>query len=101
MWRCCLNPKVIGGLVAVGLLAWILGAGSAALPVLAGLVCPLSMGIMAWQMRRGAGSCGTGASRAGSVGDSADVQLRALREEIAIEKARRQLAETSDRPQAS
>lgn len=101
MWRCCLNPKVIGGLVAVGLVAWIAGAGSSTLPVLAVLVCPLSMGAMAWQMRRGGASCATGANTDSSAAGTVDAELRELREEIAIEKARRQLADTPDRPRAS
>ena len=100
MWRCCLNPKVIGGLVAVGLIAWIAGAGSSAFPLLVVLVCPLSMGVMAWQMRRGGGDCSTAANGASAESGTLDAELRALREEIAIEKARRHLADTADRPQA-
>lgn len=100
--RCCLNPKVIGGLIVVGLAVWLLApaSGLAALPLLAALVCPLSMGAMAWRMRRG-GSCTTqnaadGAAPAGS-GD-VDAQLRALREELAIARARRQLADRGEQP---
>ncbi len=95
--RCCLNPKIIGGLVAVLLALWLFApaSGLAALPLLAALVCPLSMGVMAWRMRRG-GSCANpnaaadGAAPAGS--EDTDAQLRALREEVAIARARQQLA---------
>lgn len=92
--RCCLNPKVIGGLVAVGLVLWLVapGSGTAALPLLITLICPLSMGVMVWQMRRG-GSCPApdagGAPAAAS--DEHEAQAAALREELAIERARQQL----------
>lgn len=102
--RCCLNPKVIGGLIAVGVAVWLIGpaAGTAALPLLVTLVCPLSMGIMAWQMRRG-GSCAVpGAdgsappAASGAVfggGDGAG-------EELAIQRARQRLDERKDQPSA-
>ena len=43
--RCCLNPKVIAGLalIAIGLLVISPHLLSSALPVLIGLICPLSM----------------------------------------------------------
>lgn len=102
--RCCLNPKVIGSLGAVGLAMWLFApaSGLAALPLLAALVCPLSMGAMAWRMRRG-GSCATteagtdGSASAGS--EEVDAQLRALREEVAIARARQQLANRGGQPQ--
>lgn len=91
--RCCLNPKVIAGLVAVGLALWLFApaSGLAALPLLAALVCPLSMAVMAWRMRRG-GSGATPNATAPAGSDDVDAQLRALREEVAIARARRQLA---------
>lgn len=100
--RCCLNPKVIGGLVAVGLVLWLVapGSGIAALPLLITLVCPLSMGVMAWQMRRGGGCAAPQAGgSAGVASEEQDAQVAALREELAIERARQQLARPSGQPQ--
>jgi hypothetical protein len=98
--RCCLNPTVIGSLAVAGLAVWLVAPrmGTAALPLLIALVCPLSMGVMAWRMRRGVG--GEAATTGGSLpiagsGD-ADAQLRALREEIAAMRAHRQLAGRDD-----
>jgi len=56
--RCCLNPKVIAVLAGLGAGLWWLSPGSAAaaLPLLAVLVCPLSMGAMMWVMMRGRGA---------------------------------------------
>ena len=92
--RCCLNPKVIGGLVAVGLVLWLVapGSGTAALPLLITLICPLSMGVMMWQMRRG-GSCPAPDAGGGpaAASDEHEAQVAALREELAIERARQQL----------
>jgi hypothetical protein len=95
--RCCLNPKVIGSLAAAGLLLWLIApaSGAAALPVLLALVCPLSMGAMAWQMRR-RGSCAVGDAQAAS--QDVDAQLRDLREELAIARAQRSLAGRDDQP---
>lgn len=101
--RCCLNPKVIGGLAVVGLAVWFFApsAGATALPLLITLVCPLSMGVMAWGMRRG-GSRPAPKSEGASpqTADPADVdaELQALREELAIARARRQLASNDGRP---
>jgi hypothetical protein len=95
--RCCLNPKVIGALVAVGLMIWLMAptGAAASLPLLITLVCPLSMGVMMWQMRRGATSCG--AANAGGPSSAAPAKveedLRQAREELAIERARHRLAE--------
>ena len=99
--RCCLNPKVIGGLVAVGLVLWLIapGSGTAALPLLITLICPLSMGVMAWQMRRG-GTCaapGAGGTAAATT-EKQDADVAALREELAIERARQQLARPDSQP---
>lgn len=58
MWKCCLNPRVIAslGLIAVGVLVFSPHAFAVALPVLLGLICPLSMIAMAVMMARGARS---------------------------------------------
>ena len=55
--RCCLDPRVVGGLAAVALVTWLAapGGATAALPLLITLVCPLSMGVMMWQMHRRSG----------------------------------------------
>lgn len=95
--RCCLNPKVIGALAVVGLAVWLFApaAGAAALPALIVLVCPLSMVAMAWGMRRGGSRVGPpkgGASLRSTGPIDVDAELRALREELAIARARRQLA---------
>lgn len=100
--RCCLNPKVIGGLVAVAVVLWVMapGGGTAALPLLVTLVCPLSMGVMMWQMRRSGG--GTAPTTGGSTtaSDTGDTEVAALREELAIERARTQLAQQDGQPRA-
>lgn len=99
--RCCLNPKVIGGLAAAGLLLWLVAPASAgaAVPLLIALICPLSMGVMAWRMTS-RGSCATTrpASAPAAGGEDVDAELRVLREEIAIERARRQLAARDEYP---
>lgn len=96
--RCCLNPKVIGGLAVAGLVIWLVAptGGAATLPLLIALVCPLSMGAMAWRMRR-TGSCAAGSPLAAATErQDVDTQLGALREEIAIARARRQLTVGND-----
>lgn len=94
--RCCLNPKVIGGLVAVAVMLWLMApeSGTAALPLLIVLVCPLSMGVMMWQMRRGAGRTAPAAGEAATA--APDAEVAALREELAMARARTQLAERDD-----
>lgn len=94
MWRCCLNPKVMAGLLGVGVLLWLYTptAAVSALPALILLVCPLSMGIMAWRMR-GGGSCSTTSTPADR---DVDTELRELTEEVAMLRARRHLASQAD-----
>ncbi len=55
--RCCFNPKVLAGLavVVLGIVLFAPGAALSALPVLAALVCPLSMVAMVVLMGRGHG----------------------------------------------
>lgn len=102
--RCCLNPKVIGGIAAAGLLVWLVApaSGAAALPLLFALICPLSMGVMAWQMMRRGRRYTTPESLpavgAATTTAKVDAELRALREEIAIVRARRQLASRDEHP---
>jgi len=57
----CFDWRVLGGLALAGIGIWLyapqlLGAG---LPLLVVLICPLSMGLMAWMMRGSMGSQGT------------------------------------------
>lgn len=96
MWRCCLNPKVMGVLAVVGLVAWLAAPslGSAAIPVLFVLVCPLSMGAMAWQMKRNGGSCEVPPTNT----DVAEIQE--MRAEIASIKAQRASTENSQNKSA-
>lgn len=101
--RCCLNPKVIGGLAAVGLALWLFapGSGAAALPLLVLLICPLSMGAMMWGMtRRGGGSCGTTSPAAQTSATPADLeeQLRHAGEDRTIARARERLADGGHQP---
>lgn len=101
--RCCLNPKVIGALAAVGIAVWLLAPASAAaaLPLLITLVCPLSMGAMAWGMRRrdtGGTDKATSGPSAALMTEDVDAELRGLREELAIARTRRQLAARDDHP---
>jgi hypothetical protein len=88
--RCCLNPKVMAGLGVVALASWLLAPATAAavVPLLIGLICPLSMGVMMWQMRKG----GSRRSAVPAEQDTdVEAQLSAMREELAIARARRQL----------
>ncbi|SRR6266496_5149779 len=105
--RCCLNPKVVGGLAAVGVVAWLIvpAAGVAAVPLLLGLVCPLSMGVMGWQMwRQGSRPTPTltaadsGPATTPAATSDVDAEIRALREEIAVERARQRLTASDDQP---
>ena len=88
--RCCLNPKVMAGLMAAGLALWLVApaTGTEALPLLVALVCSLSTGVMMWRMSRG-GSCGAPSAASPSAGGLADVdeELRQAREELAIARA--------------
>lgn len=98
--RCCLNPKVVGALAVTALVIWVVvpSSGSAALPLLVTLVCPLSMGLMMWQMRRSHGETSppaAGPPRPAS--DAHEGEVAALREELAVERARTQLSNEDGR----
>ena len=76
--RCCLNPKVIAGLalVAVGLLAISPHLLSSALPVLLGLICPLSMiGMVIGMSHKRSSDAATDA-------DARRAEIRALQDEV-------------------
>lgn len=102
--RCCLNPKVIGGLVIAGVALWLMApaASAAALPLLIALVCPLSMGVMMWRMNRGGGSCAAPGKNSPAAVPSIDVdeELRQAREELAIVRARQQLGDRGNQAPA-
>jgi hypothetical protein len=53
MLKMCLNPKVLAGLVAVGVVIYLIGPNliAAALPILLLAACPLSMLLMMWSMQ--------------------------------------------------
>jgi len=102
--RCCLNPKVVGSLIAVAAALWLIAPATdaAALPLLVALVCPLSMGAMAWQMRgsrTGSSSEEATSKLASATPDGIDAELRSLREDITIARAHRQLAHHDSSPQ--
>ncbi len=84
MLRCCFDKRVwIGlGVLAAGLLIVDPRAGWVALPVLAGLACPLSMLLMIRVMRPGTGS--VAADPAGEPGTGVDraAEIARLRREI-------------------
>lgn len=75
--KCCLNPKVIAGVVAVGVGVYVFapGAFAAALPLLVLAICPLSMVLMMGMMM-GGGSKGAGSETADSCssGQSEEVE---------------------------
>ena len=102
--RCCLNPKVIGGLIGTGLVLWLLAPATsiAALPFLIALVCPLSMGVMMWRMNRGGSSCGSVGAGSSSAAGAVDVdeELRLVREEVATARARRQFGDRGSQASA-
>jgi hypothetical protein len=53
MLKLCLNPKVLAGLVAVGVATYLIAPNliAAALPILLLAACPLSMLLMMWSMQ--------------------------------------------------
>src|SRR5712691_12627107 len=84
MMRCCFDKRVwIGlGVLAVGLLVADPRAGWVALPVLAGLACPMSMLFMMRGMRPGTGSASAAlAGEPEADGDRA-AEIARLRREI-------------------
>ena len=89
--RCCLNPKVIAGLalVALGFLAVSPHLLGAALPLLIGLICPLSMIAMVIAMARPRQR----QAAAGFDGDKAE--LVALRHEVQRLRNRQSAPDTS------
>lgn len=99
--RCCLNPKVMGLLIAAGVALWLVApaTGVEVLPLLVALVCPLSMGVMMWRMSRG-GSCGTPGATSPSAAEPVDVdqELRRAREEFAIARAEQQFDREKQMP---
>lgn len=78
--RCCMNPKVIAGLalVAIGILVTSPHLFGAALPLLLGLICPLSMIGMVIAMSRQGGT----QTRAQGSADTYRAELAALRSEV-------------------
>jgi hypothetical protein len=90
MMRCCFDKRVwIGlGVLAAGLLIVDPRVGWVALPVLAGLACPVSMLVMMRGMRPGIGSAGAaapGGEHVAGIRDSAcdrAVEIGRLRREI-------------------
>ena len=93
MMRCCFDQRVwIGlGVLAVGLLIADPRAGWVAVPVLAGLACPLSMLFMMRGMRRdtGATAAATGGEPAagdGTAGADRAAEIARLRSEIELLK---------------
>jgi hypothetical protein len=90
--RCCFDKRVwIGlGALAVGLLIADPRAGWVALPVLAGLACPLSILFMMRGMRRGTGVTAPGAPggerAAGSAAADRATEIARLRSEIELLK---------------
>ncbi len=92
--KCCFDKRVwIGlGVLAAGLLVLDPHAGWAALPVLAGLACPVSMLFMMRGMRQGTGSGMAAPGGEPAVGDSTEkgdraAEIARLRREIQQLKA--------------
>lgn len=83
--KCCLNPKVIGGLavVAVGVLIIAPHTFGKALPLLLGLICPLSMIGMVVAMTHGTGG-GTTSSPADTEAELRKEELDQLRAEVEL-----------------
>lgn len=89
----CLDPRVLAGLAAVGVLVWITAPSllGAVVPLLLVAACPLSMLAMAWMMR---------GQMSGPSGDPS-ARLAALEREqqrIADEIARTQTQVATQRP---
>lgn len=80
MWRCCFDKRVLVGLGVVAALVFVVAPGRAvaALPVLIGLVCPLSMLLM----MRGMNGGRIPAEVAESVESGREQELARLRQEI-------------------
>lgn len=94
MMKCCFDKRVWAGLggLAVFLLVADPHAGRVALPVLAGLACPLSMLLMMRGMRGGAGRAATGPAPAAPAAADRAAEIARLRREIS------QLRAESDNP---
>ena len=87
MMRCCFDKRVwigLGGLAA-GLLVFDPRVGWVALPVLAGLACPLSMLVMMRGMRQG-GACARDPGEPGQAGAARAAEIDRLRREIELLK---------------
>ena len=84
MMKCCFDKRVWAGLgvLAVVLLVADPHAGWVALPVLAGLACPLSMLLMMRGMRGGAGGSATGPAPAAPAAADRAAEIARLRREI-------------------
>jgi hypothetical protein len=91
MTRCCFDKRIwIGlGVLAAGLLIADPRLGWVALPVLAGLACPLSMLLAMRGMRRGTGvaAAGAGQAAAGAAAGGRAAEIARLRREIGLLKA--------------
>lgn len=102
MIKCCLNPKVIGGLalVAVGVLIVSPHAFGRALPLLLGLICPLSMVGMVVMMARGAkaGPPSTDDQEAVSDRRAEVARLRAEVQQLRQSQAADSISPSGDRP---
>lgn len=92
--RCCLNPKVIAGLalVALGFLVVSPHLLGAALPLLLGLICPLSMIAMVIAMAR------PRKTPAAPGLDTHKAELVALRQEVQRLRDRQSAPDTSPAP---
>ena len=93
--RCCVNPRVVAGLAGtVAVLSLVSAtATAAALPVLVVMVCPLSMGLAAWGMRR--------RNDATPADGDVDAELSRLRAEVAALRAEREPTAGTMRPDHS
>jgi hypothetical protein len=92
--RCCLNPKVIVGLAAVALGFLVVSPHllGAALPLLIGLICPLSMIAMVIAM------AGPRKTQASPGFDADKAELVALRQEVQRLRNRQTAPDTSPAP---